>query len=249
MHMSSMYNIIENPDHNNLCLFFKLYKSLYGGLDGSFTTEKVNNFIKIIDDSCSVLQKVTDDIFSDFKIKLFSKTSSDKCKKLRSKTNIIYLLLSSIIGFIKRGDDVENIINSINKVLIYHYMVDDSEGEKEDEKDYFKNKNNIVFAAAGSFIDNKSNDFLKNPDNICKNLDKSLFIAIIKNIFKYCNNPIDCGDKKKNRRQLKFSEKIMMTYYFKALCSQNQLNNKFSIEHIIPFSEWKDILILKEVGI
>ena len=41
----------------------------------------------------------------------------------------------------------------------------------------------------------------------------------------------------------------MMTYYFKALCSQNQLNNKFSIEHIIPFSsEWEGYIDIERSG-
>ena len=59
------------------------------------------------------------------------------------------------------------------------------------------------------------------------------------------------NDKNKNdkRRKLKFFEKTIMFYYYKEKIPTNMLDNKFSIEHIMPnSSEWEGELDKDRTG-
>ena len=58
------HNFIEKTDYNGLSLFFKLYKTLYGLNETSYTTENVNDFIKNIHYSCNILNNVIISIFT-----------------------------------------------------------------------------------------------------------------------------------------------------------------------------------------
>ena len=71
-----------------------------------------------------------------------------------------------------------------------------------------------------------------------------MFIKLINHLFNEVNSPHERklpNGKNKNdkRRQIKFFEKTLMFYYYKAKIPTDMLDNKFSIEHIIPnSSDW-----------
>ena len=51
------------------------------------------------------------------------------------------------------------------------------------------------------------------------------------------------------RRPRKFYEKCLLFYYYKAKVPTNLLNNKFSLEHIFPFSSnWEGEIDIDRVG-
>ena len=95
------YSFIEKTNADGLSLFFKLWKALYHSFVDTFTTENVNDFIEKICDSCDILQKTINDIFTEqISYRLFNNTCQSKLETL--KKNNLFMLISSIIGFRKK---------------------------------------------------------------------------------------------------------------------------------------------------
>ena len=249
----STYTIVEKSDAVGLSLFFKLYKALYGGFE-SFNTEKINDFIKYIKKACNIFQSIRNKIFTS---KIDEKLFNANCQKkfINLKKNNIYLLFASIIGYIKKKVDEKNIINSIEKCLLYHFLTGDLTGkELKDERDKFKLNDSIRFFPGGSYIDNMSRKLLKNPQLISEEIKasdfKQLLIFLISNSVNVINRKLENGNKKNNKRRArKFFEKCLYFYYYKEKIPTNLLEKKFSIEHICPFSStWENQLDIDRTG-
>ena len=239
---SKKYPFIEKADINGLSLYFKLFKNLYGGFMGTFTSKNVNDFIEKITYSCDILKDVTDSIFpKKINEKLFNNTCRKKIKTL--KKNNLYMLICSIVGFHNQKTPNNIIKNELEKCLLFHFFTSDL--KNKDKREIFKNFDSITYIVGGGFIVNVTKKLLSNPKNISNKLTKELFHDIIDMLYSEANSPherrLPTGkNKNKNRRKLKFFEKALMFYFYKGKIPINMLtNNTFSIEHICPnSSDW-----------
>lgn len=237
--LSEKYNFIEKTSTEGLSLLFKIYKGLYT-LHDSFTTKNINDFIDKLSYSCNVFNKIIIKIFTDtINVTLFTGKCRDKLKTL--KTNNIYMLISCIIGYYKQNINIKIIINSIEKCVLYHFMVADI--TNKDIREELQAFDTIGYKAGGHYIDNIVHKFLLTPTEISNKITKEQFSKLIK--YLYDENSIvyerfldeeQTKYKNEKRRSLKFYEKTLMFYYYKQKIPTNLLENNFSIEHICPNS-------------
>jgi hypothetical protein len=248
---NNKYSFIGKTDVDGLSLFFKLWKALHNSFIDKFTTENVNEFIVNIEYSCEILQETISNIFTEkINNKLFNNSCQEKLTTL--KKNNLFLLISSIIGFKEKRTQKSIIIKHLEKCLIYHFFVSDI--KETDSRDYFRNSDLITYRAGGNFIDNTVKNLLSNPETISNKLTREMFNKLLNQLFNKVNSPhgrkLENGKNKNDkRRKLKFFEKTLMFYYYKAKIPTNLLNNEFSIEHIIPnSSEWEGELDKDRTG-
>jgi len=235
---------IEKPRVDGLSLFFKIYKSVNGGLN--FNTKNINDFINYINYSCDIINTTVDMIFTDkINDKLFNNTCKDKINTLQK--NNLFLLISSIIGYQKKSIEKEIIIKNIEKTLIYHFFVNDI--KNTEKKDYFRNYDLIYCKAGGIYIENLSNSLLETPEKIVNKLSDKLLNELFDYLYKETNTPNEKKNISGKRRKIKFFEKTIMFYYYKEKIPTNLLNCEFSLEHIIPnSSEWEGELDKDRTG-
>ena len=242
------FNIIEKSDNDGLSLFFKIYKNLYTLI---FNTENVNEFIGYMLSSCNILKKIYNNIFTEqINNKLFNKACENKFNSL--KKNNLYLVITSIIGYLKKSTNEQTIINSIEKAILFHFFVNDV--KDINKRELHKIKDSIQYEAGGSFIDAKAKKLLSEPNIISVDITKIKFKEIIDDLFLEGNAPhvrlLENGNKKNDkRRPRKFFEKCLLFYYYKSKVPTNLLNNTFSLEHIFPFSSmWDEELDIDRFG-
>ena len=250
------YNFICKTDVDGLSLFFKLWNNIFCDIKmkeirDTFTTKNVNDFIEKIIYSCEILQETIYNIFTDkINDKLFNKSCQNKLETL--KKNNLFILLSSIIGYKNINLNKDKIIKNLEKCLLYHFFVSDIKCKLTKEQYY--NKDEIHGMTGKSTIDKTAKGLLSNPKDISIKIDIELFNELLCVLFKETNCPYkrkqeDGKNINDKRRILKFFEKTLMFYYYKGKIPTNMLNNKFSIEHIIPnSSEWKDELDKDRTG-
>jgi hypothetical protein len=232
---------IDKTDVDGLSLYFKLYKALYGSYTNTFTTKNVNDFTEKIMYSCDIFNQLISSIFTD---KINSKLFNHSCQvKLNTlKKNNMFMILSCIIGFKNKNKPVSIIKSSLEKCLLYHFMV--TEIKDKDKREDFKHYDSITYRAGGGFIDNVTKNLLSTPEIISAKLTKELFNHLLTQLCNEENNPYERkleNGKNKNdkRRTLNFFQKTVMFYYYKEKIPTNMLENEFSIEHICPnSSEW-----------
>ena len=161
--------------------------------------------------------------------------------------------MSALIGFSAKTDLSERqIIRSIERCILYHFMVSDiKNSEKRDE---FRVHDTVSYEAGGKYIEAITKKMLSNPRNIDEKISEEQFVKLIDYLLSENHNPhqrtLENGKNKNDKRRiLKFYEKILMFYYYKDRLSINQLNNEFSIEHIFPnSSDWKGLLDKDRLG-
>jgi hypothetical protein len=235
------YDFIDETDVDGSSLYFKLYKALYGSYTNAFTSKNVNEFKETVMDSCDILNQIIMSIFTTkINSKLFNNTCQGKLHKLQK--NHMYGILSSIIGYKKKNTDTSIIKKSLERCLLYHFMVSDV--KDKDKRADFNNLDLIAYRAAGGYIDNVVKNLLSTPEIISNKLTTELFNSLLCQLYTEVNNPYERKRENGNnqndkRRPLKFFEKTIMFYYYKERIPINMLENEFSIEHICPnSSEW-----------
>uniref|UniRef100_A0A6C0D4U5 DUF262 domain-containing protein n=1 Tax=viral metagenome TaxID=1070528 RepID=A0A6C0D4U5_9ZZZZ len=244
------YSIIEKVDTKGLSLFFKLYKTMNNGFGGKFTTDNINRFIDDMNNACILLQRIIDKIFSQqVNSKLFNATCEKKVTTL--KKNNIYIILSSIIGFINKGILDSYIINIIEKTLLYHFFCSDVHDKIKREQYSIHDK--IRYIAGGAYIDGVAKHMISNPELICtiteENMKSIIATLCDESVHEY-DRTLENGNKKKDkRRDRKFFEKTLFLYYYKSKVPVNLLNNTFWLEHILPFSStWNNQIDIDRLG-
>tara|TARA_B110001450_G_scaffold152131_1_gene141948 strand:- start:2987 stop:4837 length:1851 start_codon:yes stop_codon:yes gene_type:complete len=241
------YNLIRKSDTDGMSLYFKLYNTLYNGFIDTFTTENVNKFIDKVIYACEILKELENFIFTDnINEKLFNKQCREKIKTL--KKNNMYIIISCIFGYHNDEIDKSIIINNIEKCLIYHFIVGDL--KNKEEKEYYRNSDSISYRAGGSFIDSKAKKILFEPNEISNKITRKSFNSLLDLLYSEANEPeMKKSGKQKRRRVLKFYEKTLMFYYYKQSIPTNILKNKFSIEHICPYScSWEGEIDMDRPG-
>lgn len=231
------YPFIDETDSDGSSLYFKLYKALFGSYTNTFTSTNINEFKTIIMESCDILNNIVLSMFTDkLNSKLFNKSCQEKLRTL--KKNNLVLILSSIIGYKNKKTHLHIIQKSLEKCLIYHFMVSDL--KDKDKREDFKNHDSITYRAGGGFIENTTKNILCNPEIISQKITEKLFDDLLLHLYVEANTPDQINNKSDKRRGLKFFEKTIMFYYYKERIPINMLQlNEFSIEHICPnSSEW-----------
>ena len=239
--LNKQYSFIDKPEIHNISLFFKLFKTLNGGYAGKFTNTNVKCFIDNIEYSCNIMDKSIKNIFPEkINNKLFNKSCQEKSNSI--KKNNAFLLLSSIIGYKKKNIDEKNIIKSIEKCLLFHFLVSDL--KNKDSKEDYKNIDSITYRAGGTYTENVAKNLFIDPDIISAKLTPAIFRKILYELCDENNNPYqrkleNGNNKNEKRRNLIFFEKTLMFYLYKQNIPHNMLDNDFSIEHIFPnSSDW-----------
>ena len=248
-------NLIHKTDNDGLSLFFKIYKNIYkGSFDVTFTTKNVNEFIKYILKVIFIFQKLRTSIFMENLVGGSSKIFDSANKKLNSlKKNNLFLIIISIIGYIKNNSSDDEILLSLEKCILYHFFVNNL--NNKEKRDQYKLHDGILYEAGGAYIDNKAKEYIKNPHLISSKITKELMEELlkllinenIKNII--YEKRINGKDKHDKRRQRKLHEKVLIYYYYICKVPNQYLNNIFWVEHMFPFScSWENDIDIDRLG-
>jgi hypothetical protein len=244
---NSKCDLIHKTDNEGLSLFFKIFKCIYGGsLDKTFTTENVNDFIHYILRTINILQKIKTQIFMENFVGGNSKIFDAANKKLNSlKKNNMYLIITSIVGYIKHNVSENEILKSIEKCILYHFFVNSL--DDKDKRDHYKIYDGILYEAGGSFIDNKAKEYLKNPTSLSNKITQDIMENLLTNLIQ--ENIKNKDYRKYKRRSRKMFEKVLIYYYYICRVPNQYLKNNFWVEHIFPFScSWVNQIDIDRLG-
>jgi len=251
----SKCSLIDQTDNDGLSLFFKVYKTIYkSGFNGSFTSENVNEFVGYISKTISLLQDIKTNIFME-KLVGGKNNLFDWCnKKLNTlKKNNLYLIITSIIGYIKNNTPDHDILKYIEKCLVFHFCVN-SISDKE-KREAFQLSDTILYQAGGAFIDNKAKDYLKTPSQISDKINIEIMTEVIKCLInenihnKLYETRANGKDKNDKRRSRKIHERFLIYYYYINKVPREFLKHTFWIEHICPFScSWENEIDIDRLG-
>ena len=239
-------SLIEEVDNTGLALYFKVYKVFYKGIyEKIFTTANVNDFINKIKSVKKILKIITDKIFIDILDgNAFVKSNNKIITLVR---NNMFLLIIAIIGYINKNTCTEDIINSIEKCILYHLFVKDITNKVKRKE--AKSIDILACIAGGAYIDNIAEKIYTNPASISEKITKNIMLDIFTYLLDENNNSTSKSERLDKRRSRKFYEKTLMYYYYKERVPSNILDNKFSMEHICPFSSnYNDVIDIDRLG-
>ena len=196
---ASKYSFIENTNNpQGLSLFFRSYKLLYKKLDkDTFITQNVNDFIEKINKCCNILERLSKKIFTEqINESLFNSSCKDKFKTI--KKNTAFILLSGMFGFLKSKLEDKVIMNKLEKVLLFHFMVEDI--KNTDMRDDFKLSDSLSSSRESQL----SKNMLNNPELISKKVTEESFNKLIDILHGEQNIPDErflSNNKKKNDKR------------------------------------------------
>lgn len=247
---SSKCGLIEPVNTEGLSLLFKLYKTLYGGLDGTFTTKNVNDYIDKIIRVIDILNIIKNNIFTD-RLLLSKSKLFDVCHSKLSalKKNNMYVIISAIIGFLEKATAPDRIANSIEKCILYHFFVKEI-ANKETKKSY-RNYDSIMYEAGGAYIDNKAGELYRKPESITEDITRERMANVISILQDQTKKDMayDSRDTGSKRRTRKYFETILIFYFYKNKVPYEFLSNLYWIEHLCPYScLWKNALDIDRLG-
>ena len=250
--------MIEKTDNDGTSLFFKIFKTLYKdkttSWNDTFTTENVNSFIKHIQNVLIILEKISGCIFMKKLVDGSNNLFGAVNKKLSSLSkNNMYLIIIAIIGYTNINTCECDILKSIEKCILYHFMV--SSLTNKDKREEYKLKDGILYEAGGSVVDNKAREFLASPSNISDNITENVMRTLINDLvnenIKNREYELRSNGKPKydKRRPRKMHEKILLYYYYVNNIPTKFLKNDFWIEHMFPFSSsWDNQIDIDRLG-
>ena len=248
------YNVVEKFYNlgNNNNMFFKIFGILYGSLEKyKFTTENINSFIDNILFSCETLLKVYNTIFpKNINEKLFNKASVRNFDKLMSSNTLIVLFTSVIVN---KDMECKKLLNRIRVTITFHLLCNKyyTKNTPVNEFKSLQSYDKIQYEAGGSFIDNMCKSIIDGKENIFDNVTESIMDSLLDMNIKSNINEETFIEKNtsKKRRKLNLVDKILMTNYWNRKVSNVYLNEKYSNEHITPFSsEWEGELDIDRTG-
>jgi hypothetical protein len=243
--------LILKTDNDGVSLFFKIFKTIYKSLDHTFTTENINDFIDYMLTTIHILKKLEKKmLMENLKGPIFDAAN----KKIKSlKKNNLYLILVSIIGYLKKGTSETEIIKSIEKSILYHFFVN-SVSDK-DKRNQYKFHDGILYEAGGAFIDNKAKEYLKTPESISSKISLDIMYSLLKTLLdEHTDNKTymvreNGKDKYDKRRSRGLHEKVLIYYYYYCKVPTKYLSNTFWIEHMFPFScSWENEIDIDRLG-
>lgn len=243
---SEKCSLIQKVDAVGLSLFFKIFKAVYkSAFEKTITTDNINDFIGLMDRSIVVLQRIHERLFMEN-----NKTVEieNPIKHLgSSKKNLWFLVISSIIGFIRKGVSNDTIIKHIEKSLIYHVMILCL--SDKDIKDKYRLNDGYAYEAGGYFIDARAKDYVKNPYLVDNKISREVFDQVLKQLFVENIKNVEFGNGPDKRKKRKLHERILINYYYHYKVPREYLADVFWIEHIFPFSsDWTNQIDIDRLG-
>jgi hypothetical protein len=244
--------IIPLFDPSDVSLYFKIYRQLHNSentLEGlhpsKFSNQNVNVFINEIIKAVEIINSSMNKIFNNkINEKLFTKKSKSKTAFLGK--NNLFIIIISIIHDLKNNKLEQDIIDYSTRCILYHILLKDFkdyEDEEQDKKKVLFEKYDIFhYEAGGGYIESQANKIMKGELVASKKITEKIFTEVVEIIIKQNNQPVTYQNKKPKRRTLKFIDHCLTSFYYNKYVSNIYLDNKYSIEHIVPFSScWEQI--------
>ena len=250
---SDEYKIIEYFSADGTSLFFKIYGYLYGSIEKDrFTHPNVNDFIDKILFACNIISEAFKTIMPvNINDNLFNKTSKNDCCKLVAKNSMTILFISIIANKDKKTDDI--LIKNIRLIVIYHILCNQKylKNVSEENIKIIKTHDKIEYIAGGSYIDNICKSIIEHDNTKIFHINKETFQNLLHEILKSSLNEKTYDQERitNKRRPLNFFDKILVSNFFNKKMSNFYLKEKYSIEHISPYSsEWDESIDINRLG-
>jgi hypothetical protein len=251
---SEEYKIIEHFSADGTSLFFKIYGYLYGSIEKNmFMHENINDFIDKVLFACNIISQAYKTIMPiNINDNLFNKTSKNNdCCKLVAKNPMTILFISVIINKDKISDNI--LIKKVRTVVIYHLLCNQKylKNVSEENIKRIKTYDKLEFTAGGSYIDNICKSIIEHDNKQIFNISKEAFQNLLnENLKSSLNEKTLIKERSTNkRRQLNFFDKILVSNFFNKKMSNYYLKEKYSIEHISPYSSnWENSIDINRLG-
>ena len=250
---SDEYRIIEKFSQEGTSLFFKIFGYLYGSIEkDSFTYGNVNNFIEKILFAGRIISEAYKTIMPiNINDNLFNKTSKNDCCNLLAKNPMTILFVSVISN--KEKIPENTLIKKVRLVVIYHLLCNQKylKNISEENIKIIKTHDKLEYTAGGSYIDNICKSILDHDNSKIFNISKENFQNLLNENLKSSLNEKTYEQERvtKKRRQLNFFDKILVSNFFNKKMPNCYLKEKYSIEHISPYSSfWEDLIDINRLG-
>ncbi len=232
--------IIPLFDPSDVSLYFKIYRQLHNSenvIDGlhpnKFNDENVNIFINEIIRAVKIINSSMNKIFNKkINERLFNKSCRAK-NSLLGKNNI-FIIIISIINDLQNNKLEQDIIDYSTRCILYHILLKDI--KDHDNIKLYTNHDIFHYEAGGGYIEGQATKIMKGELDTSKKVTEKVFKEVVEIIIKQNNQPVTCQNKKSKRRTLKFIDHCLTSFYYNKYVSTIYLDNKYSIEHIAPFS-------------
>jgi hypothetical protein len=114
-----------------------------------------------------------------------------------------------------------------------------------------KTHDKLEYIAGGSYIDNICKNILEHDNNKIFNISREIFQNLLEENFKSISNEKTYEQERgtNKRRSLNFFDKILVSNFFNKKMPNSYLKEKYSIEHISPYSSiWEDSIDINRLG-
>jgi len=239
-------------------VFFKLYELLYGlNSTTSFTTQNVNQFILYVKECVKIVNRVYSVINpSEFNDGNHSKSTISKVQNMvpDNNVNFWYHIFSSIIGFIKKNKDNDEIIMYIKKALLYHVF--SSDVKHKEIRAAMMTHDGCRYVAGGGTSITLAKNLLHTPENISKNVTRERMEKVLLQLNSEFIKETESRETRKDgrpskekRRVRRMHEVILYKSYYARKMSIDYLKKTFTLEHIAPFScTWQEKVDIDRLG-
>ena len=182
---------------------------------------------------------------------LFNKTSKNDCCKLIAKNPTTILFISVIAN----RDKIHSIalIKNVRLVVMYHILCNQKYLKNQTEEDIkvIKTYDKMEYTAGGSYIDNICKTIIEHDNTKIFCISKENFEYLLRENLKSSLNERTHEEERisNKRRQLNFLDKILVSNYFNKKMPNCYLKEKYSIEHISPYSSvWDGVIDINRIG-
>ena len=239
---------LKEYSSKGLGYIFRIFKIVFG-LDSidlnSFEKFQNKLFTKKCLEASEILNKLFNNISNDnINKKIFSKKNGHLSSIIRENTKI--LLITTILSMKEQKTYTDEYIISKLSISTFYHIIQKSLHKISDQFNDNENKlylillgeDKLQYQAGGKFIDNLCKKIYNNKPKLLT--DSSTPISFKKALLllvKYSNKPVEKRDKKNpKRRVLTLFHRIFYNIIVRLTTPINLLNEKYSIEHLIPFS-------------
>ena len=231
---------------DDISLYFKVFRQLHNSenkIDGletnNFTQKNINTFISNTIQSVEIINSSINKIFNNkINERLFNKSCRSRTSLLGK--NNLFIIIISIIMDLKKKMDIQQIVNYTTRAILYHLLLKDI--KDIDNIALFTKDDIFHYEAGGGYIESQANKIMNGELDTSQLITKENFTEVIKIIIEKNNEPVILENKKTTRRKLKFIDHCLTSFYYNKYVSNIYIDdNKYSIEHIIPFSSsWEN---------
>ena len=255
-HCEHTYDIRHKKNTTtSLPFLFKTYEYIHNrDGDASFTkmytSDNVNTFSGYVVHFYRLLANVQNTMFPEsINVKLFNEKCKKKLKQLSS--NNMCLLLCAVIGAMRSKVSDADIQKLVERAILYHFFVQELQKRKTlkdtkqantcaEEHGIFDIKNKKYKQYSAFYVGSGAGELVKASALKLLSGDKQFGAPITMALFRDVLNELIriTADEVVNAKDYtpQFYTCALMSYLYKTSMPTQQLNNKFSIEHVFPRS-------------